>query len=378
MIHKLYMPKFGANIESATIVEWLKREGDPVQKGEIIARVETTKSLFDIEAEESGILRKTLAAPEQEIPFNRVIAIIADKQDNIEPVLAEIANQKVDQSAEFIKKMDASVFIGDRTTVVSPARQKITPAARRLMRDHQLPEESLSGLEKEVVQEKDIEDLLRSERVYIYGASTGAKQIMEILRSAARYTVAGIIDDNKEFLGKKVWGIEVMGDGEWLEKRYQQNPDFGTMIASHSMNRKKIYDKLKQHNASWKLPAIIDKRAILLSGVKVGESSLIEAGVILGHEVNIGKNVIVNIGAKMSHNCVIGNHSHIAIGAAISAAVVLEENVFVGAGVAVNPGVTIGENSIIAPGSAVVTDIPENVIVQGMPGKIVGESKRGR
>ncbi len=378
MVHKLYMPKFGANIESATIVEWLKREGELVQKGEIIARVETTKSLFDIEAEESGILRKIFAVPGQEISFNHVIAIIAGKQDNIEPVLTEIANQKVDQSAEFIKKMDASVFIGDRITVASTSRQKITPAARRLMREHQLPEEFLSGLEKEVVQGKDIEDLLRSEKVYIYGASTGAKQIMEIIRSAARYTVAGIIDDNREFWGKKVWGIEVMGDGEWLKKRYRENQDFVVMIASHSTNRKKIYNKLKQYDASWKLPPIIDKRAIFLSGVDVGESSLIEAGVILGHEVNIGKNVIVNIGARMSHNCVIGNHSHIAIGTAISAAVVLEENVFIGAGVAVNPGVTVGENSMIAPGSAVVMDIPKNVIVQGVPGKIVGESKRGQ
>mgnify|MGYP001615115287 CR=1 FL=1 len=39
MIHQLYMPKFGANIESGTIVEWLKQEGEKITKGEIKHRI---------------------------------------------------------------------------------------------------------------------------------------------------------------------------------------------------------------------------------------------------------------------------------------------------------------------------------------------------
>ncbi len=377
MIHQLYMPKFGANIESGIIVEWLKEEGGQVTKGEILARVETTKSVFDIEAEESGTLRKILALAGEEIEFNRVIAIIANEKDDIEPVLSSIASQKVDRSAEFVKKMDESVFVRNLVPFTKEKR-KITPAARRLMRENNISEEALTSLEANIVEEKDITSLLAIQKVFIYGASTGAKQIMEIIKSTGQYQAVGIIDDNKELLHKSIWGMNVAGDFEWLKKRYAQDPNFGIMIASHSTNREKIYHKIKKDMPNIELPPIIDKRAILLSGVTVGESSLIEAGVILGHEVEIGKNVIVNIGARMSHNCIIGDHSHIAIGTAMSAAVVLEENVFVGAGAAINPAVTIGKNTIISPNSAVLNDIPSDVVVSGVPGKVIGESKRGK
>lgn len=377
MIHQLYMPKFGANIESGIIVEWLKREGDQITKGEIIARVDTAKSVFDIEAEESGTLRKILASAGDEIEFNRVIAIIASKKDDIEPVLSSIASQNINRSAEFVKKMDDSVFLRNTVAVIKEKR-KITPVARRLMRENNISEESLTSLETNIVEEKDIMFLLATQKVFIYGASTGAKQIMEIIRSTGKYQAVGIIDDNKELLNKSIWGMDVVGDFEWLKRRYAEDSNFGIMIASHSTSREKIYYKIKEHMPNVELPPIIDKRAILLSGVTVGESSLIEAGVILGHEVEIGKNVIVNIGAKMSHNCIVGDHSHIAIGAAISAAVVLEKNVFVGGGVAINPAVTIGKNTIVSPNSAVLNDIPSDVVVSGVPGKVVGESKRGK
>ena len=377
MIHQLYMPKFGANIESGIIVEWLKEEGDQVTKGETIARVETAKSVFDLEAEESGILRKILALAGNEVEFNRVIAIIANEKDDIEPVLSSIASQDKDRSAEFVKKMDESVFIRN-TAIVTKEKLKITPAARRLMRENNISEESLASIETNIVEEKDIMSLLSAQKVFIYGASTGAKQIMEIIKGTGKYQVIGIIDDNREFSNKNVWGTNVVGDFEWLKKRYTEDPNFGIMIASHSTNREKIYHKIKKHMPDVELPPIVDKRAILLSGVTVGESSLIEAGVILGHEVEIGKNVIVNIGARMSHNCIIGDQSHIAIGAALSAAVVLEKNVFVGAGAAVNPAVTIGKNTIISPNSAVLNDIPPDVVVSGVPGKVIGESKRGK
>ena len=377
MIHQLYMPKFGANIESGTIVEWLTKEGDHVAKGEIIARVETSKSVFDIEAEESGVLRKILASEGEEIEFNRVIAVIASESDDIEPTLSSIESQEVDRSAEFVKKMDKSVFMRSRVTITKEKR-KITPAARRLMRENNIKEESLALIETDIVEEKDIVSLLVTKKVFIYGASTGAKQIIDIIKSSGKYQAIGIIDDNKEFIGKNIWGVDVVGDFGWLKERYEEDPNFGIMIASHSTNREKIYHKVKEGMPSIELPPIVDKRVVLLSGVTVGESSLIEAGVILGHEIEIGKNVIVNIGARMSHNCIVGDHSHVAIGAAISAAVVLEENVFVGAGVAVNPAVTIGKNTIISPNSAVLNDVPADVVINGVPGKVVGESKRGK
>ena len=377
MIHKVFMPKLGTNIESGIIQQWLKQEGDPVDKGEIIAEVETAKAVFEIESEESGILRKILVPEEEETSFNGVIAIITRGDEDISDVLAGIAEQKADTSNEYVRSMDDGVF--DVIVKKETGKQrKMSPAARRLARENSISDEVLDMLGKDIIEENDIAALLGRKKVYIYGASTGAKQILEILKSTMTYEAVGIIDDNEEVIGKRVASLEVLGNFEWLRSRYAEEPGMKIMIASHSINREKIYRRVKEAMPDIEFPPIVDSRAILLSGVEVGESSLIEAGVVLGHEVIIGNNVILNLGVKISHNCTIGDHSHLAIGTCISGAVVVEENVFIGAGSAINPAVTIGKNSMISPNTAVLHDMPENVVVSGVPGKIVGDSRRGK
>ena len=64
-------------------------------------------------------------------------------------------------------------------------------------------------------------------------------------------------------------------------------------------------------------------------------------------------------------------------GCALSGVVSLTENVVVGVGAAINSTVTIGRNVIITPGAAVMNDLPDDVIVGGVPAKVLGKSRRG-
>lgn len=58
-----------------------------------------------------------------------------------------------------------------------------------------------------------------------------------------------------------------------------------------------------------------------------------------------------------------------------SGPVVIKKNVWVGEGVAIMPNVTIGENSIVAANAVVTKDVPPNVVVAGVPAKIIKEIK---
>jgi len=60
MVIPVIMPKQGETVESCIIVEWKKKEGDRVEKDEIICQVETNKAIFEIIAPEKGILLKIL------------------------------------------------------------------------------------------------------------------------------------------------------------------------------------------------------------------------------------------------------------------------------------------------------------------------------
>lgn len=70
------MPKFEMAQETGKILRWLKREGDPVVKGEAILEVETDKVAMEVEAPASGILAGIRAGPGEVIPIGQPIAYI--------------------------------------------------------------------------------------------------------------------------------------------------------------------------------------------------------------------------------------------------------------------------------------------------------------
>jgi len=69
------VPKLGMSASEVTLAEWMCKDGDNVQKGDVICAVEGDKSLFDIEAQESGIIR-TVAKEGEMYNIGDVIASI--------------------------------------------------------------------------------------------------------------------------------------------------------------------------------------------------------------------------------------------------------------------------------------------------------------
>jgi pyruvate dehydrogenase E2 component (dihydrolipoamide acetyltransferase) len=65
-------------------VKWIKKEGDAVKSGDIIAEVETDKATMDLEAFDSGILRKILIAEGTKVPVQSRIGIIGTKDEKID------------------------------------------------------------------------------------------------------------------------------------------------------------------------------------------------------------------------------------------------------------------------------------------------------
>jgi len=79
------MPVLGLTMEEGTIAQWLKREGEPVEKDEPLLLVETDKATVEVPAPASGVLRRIVVPPGQTVPVKTVIAEIAAPD---EPVAA--------------------------------------------------------------------------------------------------------------------------------------------------------------------------------------------------------------------------------------------------------------------------------------------------
>ncbi|MBN2309963.1 MAG: hypothetical protein JXR94_13395 [Candidatus Hydrogenedentes bacterium] len=97
MAYVVVMPRLGQTMEAGEIVEWMKSEGEPVEKGEVLLTIQSDKATLEAEADYSGVLARILATPESgEIPCFEPIAIIAapDEEIDVDKILTEFrANQ---------------------------------------------------------------------------------------------------------------------------------------------------------------------------------------------------------------------------------------------------------------------------------------------
>jgi pyruvate dehydrogenase E2 component (dihydrolipoamide acetyltransferase) len=87
-VTKVVMPKLSEAMESGKIIKWLKKEGDRIAAGDILAEVETDKADVEMEAFGAGVLRKILAQAGSTAPVGSLIGVIAEPGDDIAAVAA--------------------------------------------------------------------------------------------------------------------------------------------------------------------------------------------------------------------------------------------------------------------------------------------------
>lgn len=81
MAEIIIMPKLGFNMNEGKLVEWYKKEGDAVAKGEPLFSVETDKTNMDIEATGDGVVKKLLIEAGDTIPVTLPIAVIGAAEE---------------------------------------------------------------------------------------------------------------------------------------------------------------------------------------------------------------------------------------------------------------------------------------------------------
>lgn len=145
MLKEVIMPQLGATMTSGTVVEWLKKEGDWVEKGEPLVEILTDKVNIEVESLDSGFLKKIVAQEGEELPVTHVIAYIGDKDDEVPPELlagtAEPAGVQTPKPVAEPQGGAAPAQAEER----GQAGTKASPLARKLAREGGVDLESIRG-----------------------------------------------------------------------------------------------------------------------------------------------------------------------------------------------------------------------------------------
>jgi len=146
MATELIMPKVDMVMEEGTFVEWLKQEGDQVEKGDPLFVILTDKANIEIESPASGVLAGLSANPDDVIPVSEVIGYVLAEGESVPEQahhVAEAAKPSAPVPDTSFSPSDRSV--PDSVLQASVSKPRVTPVARRLAAEHSIDLHSLVG-----------------------------------------------------------------------------------------------------------------------------------------------------------------------------------------------------------------------------------------
>src|SRR5262245_38222133 len=145
------MPKLGQTMEEGTVLNWLKRPGERVTRGEPLVQSETDQVVCDVESLQSGLLHTILAHEGEKIPVGNAIAVIAAEGETVHVAAllgtppAAAGTPAATAHAQLASVPSATPQMSATVSSITPPEIRISPAARKLAREHSIPLERLQG-----------------------------------------------------------------------------------------------------------------------------------------------------------------------------------------------------------------------------------------
>jgi len=254
------MPSLGADMEAGTLVEWRKKPGDTVKRGDIIADVETQKGLIEIEVFDEGVIGELLIKEGTKVPVGTVLALIKTNGE-VPETKKETAPEKI---APIIQPTEEKIIEKPTRETFEERHIKASPLAKRIAADNNIDLSGIQGTgENGAITKEDVENAI-VQKAKITKPEEKTPLQLEAIRSAV---AAAMSKSNKEI------------PHYYLEKRIDMTKALAWLREANS----------KRHIEKRLLPAALIIKATAKSLVDFPNLNAIwDNGLQLKKEINIG------------------------------------------------------------------------------------------
>jgi len=143
MAETINMPKLGFDMAEGTLVRWVKKVGETINKGEVLAEIETDKATVEVESTAAGVVRLLLVEQGAVVPVNSPIAVVGTADEKIEaPNTSQMS--KVEGPAATVPEQIPIPAAGTASAPVT-GPVKASPLAKKIAREQSLDLSQIQG-----------------------------------------------------------------------------------------------------------------------------------------------------------------------------------------------------------------------------------------
>jgi pyruvate dehydrogenase E2 component (dihydrolipoamide acetyltransferase) len=297
------MPKMSDTMTEGVIAKWIKKTGDKVASGDILAEVETDKATMELEAYEEGYLLYVGAKEGESVPVDDVIAVIGEKDADYKKLLeAQMAERKETQATEE-KTEEEEVIQADKAAIASKdepsprveengdGRIIASPLAKRMAREKGYDLHKIQGTGdfgriikrdienfKPAPEQKPTEKAAAGEPTISLPSVVGEESYEELMVSQMRKTIAKRLSESKFTSPHFYLTMEINMD-QAMEARKNINEVAPVKISFNDIIIKACAAALRQHpkvNTSW-----LGDRIRMNKHIHIGVAVAVDEGLLV-------------------------------------------------------------------------------------------------
>lgn len=202
----------------------------------------------------------------------------------------------------------------------------------------------------------------------VLGTSLFATEIADVASDCPDLEVAAFVENlDRERCRTTLHGLPVL----WIDEAAE-------LAASHlavcGLGTTKRYLYTDQADAlGFRFATVVHPTARVSSRTRLGEGTVVSAGAVIGSSTTLGRHVLVNRGALVGHHTEVGDFASVQAGANVAGSCTIGARAYIGMGALVLDHRSVGSRAVVGAGAVVTRDVPEEVLVVGVPARIVQE-----
>jgi sugar O-acyltransferase (sialic acid O-acetyltransferase NeuD family) len=219
---------------------------------------------------------------------------------------------------------------------------------------------------------------MAGEPLVIVGAGGFGRETAEVVRAInatgpSRWDLVGFLDDDAARWGSTVSGIRIVGPLDHLA----DHPDTRVVVCTGNprnyTTKAAIVRRLEAIGAAEpeRFATLVHPAAVLPDSCRVGQGSVVMAGVVATADVTVGAHVGLMPQVVLTHDDVLGDFVLVGAGARLAGGVTVGTAAYLGAGCLVREGVHVGAGALVGMGAAVIRDVPPAEVWAGVPARFI-------